>query len=392
MIDNNLYFKILKKVIDYFKICLYTSLNKPIKPTYINWKITNKCNSRCLFCNIWKIYRENPELVKNELKFDEIKDIFSRNLKYFKNVTGIQITGGEPFLRSDLTEIIETIHNLIPNCNFWFATNGLLPKRVKSILEAICSSCNCKIGVGVSLDGSRDIHDLLRGIKGAYDKAIKTIEYLVDLKADYSNLIIACSYTLTPINFQEVDHIINICHNYNINLTFRPVNISPIYYKNIEIKKWIESELNKKLNKNNKNSNSIDSSLKEIESFLMKSKKSFYEKILDLCFLKGCKDYIENPSNRRLSCYAGFTSFFLDPYGNVYPCIALEKRLGNLREQEFKDIWYSKEAFKARRMVKKLQCPKCWVECETYRDIQLNPFNLMKFTLKYLLLRPKLGG
>jgi MoaA/NifB/PqqE/SkfB family radical SAM enzyme len=61
---------------------------------------------------------------------------------------------------------------------------------------------------------------------------------------------------------------------------------------------------------------------------------------------------------------------FLDPCGDVYPCIFMGERLGNVRESTLEGIWSSAEAVKARKKIEEGRCPGCWVECEAYRDIR----------------------
>jgi len=107
--------------------------------------------------------------------------------------------------------------------------------------------------------------------------------------------------------------------------------------------------------------------------------------------MQGAIDYIRDPRNRRLGCSAGSDSFFLDPYGNVYPCIFLDERMGNVREKPLGEIWASGEASTARRKVRNGECPGCWVECETFRDIHKDPKGLISTALRALI-RPKTAG
>ena len=59
--------------------------------------------------------------------------------------------------------------------------------------------------------------------------------------------------------------------------------------------------------------------LDRVKEFLIKGHTSIPEKIVNLYYLEGCRDYITYLVNRKLHCYAGFISFFLDPYGNIFP-------------------------------------------------------------------------
>ena len=74
----------------------------PPKPFVITYSVTNSCNSRCKTCNLWKIYSDNPNLKNDELKLDEIEKIF----RSFGKIYFFNLSGGEPYLRKDLHEII----------------------------------------------------------------------------------------------------------------------------------------------------------------------------------------------------------------------------------------------------------------------------------------------
>ena len=82
-------------------------------------------------------------------------------------------------------------------------------------------------------------------------------------------------------------------------------------------------------------------------------------------FNMGLINYIEG-NRRMLPCEAGLVNFFVEPYGDVYPCNGLEEKywqekMGNIREtSDFRTIWNSEQAHRVREMVR--SCPKnCWM-------------------------------
>jgi radical SAM protein with 4Fe4S-binding SPASM domain len=82
-------------------------------------------------------------------------------------------------------------------------------------------------------------------------------------------------------------------------------------------------------------------------------------------FNMGLINYIEG-GRRMLPCEAGSANFFIDPFGDVYPCNGLEDKywkrsMGNIHETpNFMDIWESEQAQEVRKCVRK--CPKnCWM-------------------------------
>ena len=75
-----------------------------LKPRVLQLPITNKCNSRCTTCNIWKI-RE-----KEDLNSDDLRKVLED--PYFNKVESIGINGGEPSLNKDFVKIFESVLTL----------------------------------------------------------------------------------------------------------------------------------------------------------------------------------------------------------------------------------------------------------------------------------------
>ena len=71
---------------------------------HINFAVTYGCNSRCKHCNIWRKSKENTKIIEKELKLTEIEKTFEES-QYLNCIQSIGITGGEPFLRKDLTDL-----------------------------------------------------------------------------------------------------------------------------------------------------------------------------------------------------------------------------------------------------------------------------------------------
>ena len=107
--------------------------------------------------------------------------------------------------------------------------------------------------------------------------------------------------------------------------------------------------------------------------------------------MQGAIDYVRKGGTRSLPCSAASNSFFLDPIGDVYPCIIMDAKLGNIREESLTEIWLSDEAEEIREQIRRGRCPGCWVECEAYRDIKRNRWGLAATALKGLV-NPSTAG
>ncbi len=162
--------------------------------------VTAACDARCTHC----FYAVNK--AGRELTLDEI----SRVAGSIGRLRFLLISGGEPFLRSDLPGIVEEYFRKTSFMNVSIPTNGL---RTREILEAagrICSiSRDLSFSLSVSLDGFREFHDGLRGVKGIFDSALRTLGGARELQARHRNLYVGVVSTLMKENQGELDRFID---------------------------------------------------------------------------------------------------------------------------------------------------------------------------------------
>ncbi len=102
--------------------------------------------------------------------------------------------------------------------------------------------------------------------------------------------------------------------------------------------------------------------------YTLNKEKGTLRGLTNLAYLQGAKEFIQG--TRTMPCSAATESVFIDAIGDVYPCIIMNHRLGNIYQTNLSDILKSPSAWEAREIIKKLDCPTCWLECETYRDIK----------------------
>ncbi|TET11796.1 radical SAM protein, partial [Candidatus Aerophobetes bacterium] len=120
------------------------------QPSYAIIAVTFKCNAKCIMCDIWK--RESGQ---------EMEPSFYQRVP--SSLREINITGGEPFLREDLPEVIEVIHNRCDSPRIVISSNGLLSERIEDSMNRIVK-VDPKIAVRISIDAVGKKHDELRGI------------------------------------------------------------------------------------------------------------------------------------------------------------------------------------------------------------------------------------
>lgn len=294
-----------------------------LRPRWLMFAVTDRCNSRCKHCDIW---RKKP--AKDPLMPKEIEKMLSDPL--FEGVEYILNSGGEPTLRADLEEIFLAEHKALPKARLQLSTNGLLPERVVDLVKfAVQHDIN--LDVGTSVDGVGEKHDQIRGVKGNFKKVDYLIDELISLRARYGErLRIGAQVTLFDFNLDSLEKVRAYAQRLDIDLLEGWYNEAP-FYGNVG-KKPVSSEL-----------------IRAVES---QPSSLLQEKWLRA--LKG--------KSIKFPCFAMYTFCALKCNGDIVPCLNLwDTRAGNVRENSPTEIWHSPEAKKARRTVKNCRgCLNSW--------------------------------
>lgn len=351
---------------------------EPNLPWRINLSVTNLCNARCKMCNVWTVYRNSPQLIKDEMSIEHFKKLFD---ELDGHLLWLHLTGGEPFLRKDLIEIIEVA---IAKCKnliiIDISTNGLMPKHITKTIEHILEILGNKkivFGVGISIDGPPDIHDSIRGVNGAWSKALETLMALKRLETLYSNLFVHVNYTITKYNsgylkntYEQLQRELGLDPN-DLSISIEHIGLQ---FQNLNGRSIHEEEDKRKL------------MLKDLEwlidclrTYKLKRKR-MPEKIrfqFKKFFVKTAIQYVINPTKRYFSCEALRSSIFIDPYGNVYPCTIWNVKLGNVREKSLREILRSASASRTRKLIISGACPNCLSGCEIWPSLILHKWSLV---------------
>jgi len=285
---------------------------------------TYRCNCKCAMCNIWKY----PTRVEEEFK-PEI-------LNKLPQISFCNITGGEPFLRNDLEEIIGVLKNKARR--IVISTNGYLTKKIINIARK-----NKDIGIRISIEGLPAANDELRGIRDGFDHGLRTLLELQKLGLTD----IGFGITVSDKNAKDMLELYQLAKAMNVEFATAVVHNSYYFHR------W-DNQITKK--------NEMIKCFEELIYKLLKTKK--VKNWFRAYFNYGLINYIRG-NKRLLPCGAGNNMFFLDPWGEVRPCNgmdsdALDNSMGNLNKESFEEIWNSEKAEKIREKVK--NCPKnCWM-------------------------------
>lgn len=296
------------------------------KPTSIHLSITNKCSLRCRQCDIWK--NQQAE----EMSTEKVKKVIS-DLRAWLGPFTLNISGGEPFTRKDIFEIIR--YSTKQDIGVSITTNGYLinKKTAKDILNSGLKSLN------ISLDGiDSKTHDYIRNKKGCFKRVIKAIDHLN--QPDRKTCLVIAT-VLMGYNQKEIIPLVDWVEKENLNgIIFQPLynnfgrKYDPHWYKQNEF--WP------------KNVNEME----EIINVLIGRKKGKSKIINPTKQLRLLKEYFKDPNiDTALQCKVGIKNYAINENGETLLCFWLNP-IGDALKQKPKEIWLSKDAKTRRQQIK----------------------------------------
>lgn len=285
---------------------------------------TYRCTNKCYMCNIWKY----PTRIDEEFKPSVLHKLPSLNF--------VNITGGEPFLRDDIEEIVYILKKKVNRVVV--STNGFLTGKIINIAEK-----NKDIGIRISIEGLPQTNDELRSKKDSFDHGLRTLLELRRLGLKD----IGFGITVSDRNAKDMLELYQLAKAMDVEFATAVVHNSYYFHK-------YDNRISKK-------EEVIVYFVELINEMLRTSRiKNWYRAY----FNYGLINYILGKS-RLLACGGGTEIFFLDPWGEIRPCNgmdseSLENSMGNLNEKSFEEIWRGDKANKIREKVE--NCPKnCWM-------------------------------
>lgn len=337
---------------------------KPGKPAAISFEITHDCIARCIMCNIWKI----PARVPNLPIADWLALLASPVLGDLRE---LDVTGGEPFLRSDLIDLFDGIcalktTNLKKLRAVAVTTNGFLTRRVLTAVEEIARRLqrqNIELVMVCAMDAAGPVHEQIRRVKDAWPKLNATIQGLIDLRRSYPNLIIGVKTTILPLNVDELDGIADYAAASRLFTIISPCIVTRGRYLNPDLAGDMAF--------------SPDDVAKMIHFFRRERSDWSYHggRLIDY-FQTGV---MHKP------CTCGYNYFFVRSNGDVYLCPLIDRSVGTIRRQSLADIFFSDAANRIRKRVGRFD------ECRGCTEPGLERFSLPMEGFSYLSLLPKFG-
>jgi Fe-coproporphyrin III synthase len=299
-----------------------------MQPTDAIIAVTLNCNSRCVMCDIWR------NEMSGEMRPEEYRHLPT-------SLKGINITGGEPFLRKDLPEIVNVIKKRCPKARLVISTHGFMPERIKELMPDILK-IDPKIAVRISIDGLAKTHESVRGITGGFKRDMVSLEALRELGV----IDLGIAMTVMDSNVEELPEVYHLSEELGVEFSVTMATDSKVYF----------GDDKDKLRPRN---NDV---LVEAFQTIIRSEYSYWQpkRWFRAWFEKSLLQYALG-KGRPLACDAGKGFFYLDSQGRVYACHILPTLLGDLRTQSWEELWNSSQAEEVRERIH--GCEQCWMVC-----------------------------
>lgn len=283
--------------------------------------VTYRCNARCTMCNRYKA----PSKPEEEISIGTIKKLPQM---YFTN-----ITGGEPFIRSDLKDIVRELYK--KSDRIVISTNGFFTDRIIDLCKEFPN-----VGIRISIEGLEDTNNAIRGLENGFNRGYTTLKKLVEM----NHPDVGFGMTVQDANAKDLVPLYELSNE--MNMEFATASLHNSFYF-VEAKNII------------KDRPMVAQNFENLINELLKSNSP--KKWFRAYFNHGLINYIYG-QKRLLPCDMAFDTFFIDPYGDVMPCNGTKEKevMGNLNEQSWDELWASEQADKVRAKVR--GCNRnCWM-------------------------------
>ncbi|NQT46457.1 MAG: radical SAM protein [Candidatus Omnitrophica bacterium] len=320
---------------------------KSSRPSHVSIAVTNRCNSRCIYCETY-LCDFSKELTTQQMI--SIIDEISRDGSCY-----ITLTGGEPFMRQDIFDIIKHCYkrNLIVN----IPTNGLKIHNFNA--GQINTIVKCVRNIQLSIDSAdTKENDFIRGVDGSLDLAIQGVKRLKDGGFDKIGILTVIS----RYNYKKLKGLLYLTRDLGLKrIRFQPVGINSNYPSIAPLKDKREvlirgkqiDELRDTLSEYIRLENrlGLTTNLKFLKTWIgpyfkfIESEKFFMKEV-----------------NRCFRCIYPATALFIDSNGRLQPCQFLNNVGSGLKEVVYN--WrHNKKLNEIRKSLKKgnffQECRRC---------------------------------
>lgn len=333
--------------------------------------VSFRCNSKCKTCDVWR----KPN---DDMTLDEWTRVFQ---KIGRGPIYLTFTGGEPFQRRDLAEMVLAAYEYCRPAYITIPTNGILTPRIVAAVQEICAHApRSKIGINLSLDGIGKEHDEIRMVPGNWERAMQTWQALKALQPKYSNLILSIHTVISKFNIQrfreiyaglqtlQPDSYITEVAEERVELDTVGLDITPLARDYGPIADFLSERAQ---NTTARGVARVTQSLRA--RYYQLAKRTLFEQ------------------TQVIPCFAGWASGHIAPNGDVWSCCIRAQPVGNLRRTAYdlRPIWFEQVGTMRtlRKSIRNNECA-CPMANASYANMLLHPPTLLQVA-RELLTRPK---
>ncbi|HKV57334.1 MAG TPA: radical SAM protein, partial [Ktedonobacteraceae bacterium] len=320
------------------------ALGKPLAlPMNLTISVSYRCNSRCKTCNVWQRPNDDFTIEEYEKTFESVG-----HAAYW-----FTFSGGEPTLRKDLPEMVGAAYRHCRPGVINIPTNGIqdkiIPERVERVLQAAPGS---EVIINLSLDGVGVKHDIVRGVKGNFERAMRTYAGLKALKGRYKNFTLGVHTVISNFNVDEFENIyafvrdelkpdsfISEIAEERVELDTVGMGITPPIQKYQPVIERLQEGIHK-------------AEFGDVTRITPRITQAFRDRYYNIVK----RTLVEK--RQIIPCLAGVASAQIAPNGDVWTCCIRAESVGNLRQHnyDFKSVWTTSKADELRRSIKAGEC------------------------------------
>ena len=354
----------------------------PINPLTLTFSVTAACQSLCKTCNIGAVYMANPALAKKNLTLEEVEKVFrSLGPVYFFN-----ISGGEPFMRPDLPEIVRLACIYLKPRLIHIPTNGIgtpfIDKTTRRILAYMDEYAPKSVPITIkpSIDGVGEVHDHVRGYQGNFAKLEKTIQALLAIRKENPRLHVDLGTVISNHNLEHLDEIEDWVHAQGIESYRHEIAEQRAEFHNL--------------------GDPITPSAAVYESLIQRFKQKILTHVRGKAPLTVATEAVRmvyydvaarilKERKQVTPCYGGISNIHMNYNGELWPCCVLggDQAMGRVQDFDYdlKALLRSSQAGAARRYIADGNCA-CPLANQWLNNVLLTPRHMLKVLYTYLVL------
>jgi len=329
---------------------------QPLRELHL--ELTHRCNLRCAMCHHWEMPLHDPASVKREMGLEGIKRLLEGS-ELLKEVEVVVVTGGEPWLRPDVDDILEYLSRALPKARLGVLTNFANPKLLHRHLTTARERGVKNLWLGSSLDGLEKTHDEIRGVTGAFRGLMESAEMV---RREFPGLDFSFNFTITPRNHDELWATYQ--HVKAMGLWFgAQMVVDHQGFAAPEKPEWTKAMLARV-------EDQIDGVILDLcreggaARLLLEGREKesswLWSRVLYWHYLKR---YAHRPERFFKDCLAGQRYAMFNPEGDLFFCPVNKHRvIGNAAQTPFDELWKGNKAGSERRFVESCRCD-CWLNC-----------------------------